>query len=176
VGGTASELSGGKFSNGALTGAFSRAFNDEATERAQEEQLPEIFYNKKFRFQLNLGLGRSIRAVESDPSGTYGLAIKPDGEGGFNFGEYPNNSPSTNTVRGLEDGVFFATGLQPIVGASALAISLPPWVRNNTILARTGDFQELSISVNAPVVVTSVSANTFVFVGNRDPIPYDPRK
>ena len=29
VGGTASELTGGKFANGALTGAFSRAFNDE---------------------------------------------------------------------------------------------------------------------------------------------------
>jgi hypothetical protein len=29
VGGTASVLSGGKFANGALTGAFSRAFNDE---------------------------------------------------------------------------------------------------------------------------------------------------
>lgn len=29
VGGTAAELSGGKFANGAITGAFSRAFNDE---------------------------------------------------------------------------------------------------------------------------------------------------
>ena len=31
VGGSASELSGGKFANGAVTGAFSRAFNDELT-------------------------------------------------------------------------------------------------------------------------------------------------
>ena len=30
VGGTASKVSGGKFANGAVTGAFSRAFNDEA--------------------------------------------------------------------------------------------------------------------------------------------------
>jgi len=32
AGGTASELTGGKFANGAITGAFSRAFNDELHE------------------------------------------------------------------------------------------------------------------------------------------------
>ncbi|PKM18270.1 MAG: hypothetical protein CVV11_13160 [Gammaproteobacteria bacterium HGW-Gammaproteobacteria-15] len=46
AGGTASKLSGGKFANGAVTGAFSRMFNDEAKHQwqrslqaAQEEQL-----------------------------------------------------------------------------------------------------------------------------------------
>jgi hypothetical protein len=43
VGGTASELSGGKFVNGAVTGAFSRAFNDEIhveEERTWSSYLP----------------------------------------------------------------------------------------------------------------------------------------
>ncbi|MFN4291480.1 MAG: hypothetical protein ACK4E7_11435 [Permianibacter sp.] len=30
IGGTVSELTGGKFANGAITAAFARAFNDEA--------------------------------------------------------------------------------------------------------------------------------------------------
>ncbi|GAA5525250.1 hypothetical protein Maes01_01815 [Microbulbifer aestuariivivens] len=36
LGGTASVASGGKFANGAITGAFSRAFNDEAQHGAQK--------------------------------------------------------------------------------------------------------------------------------------------
>jgi hypothetical protein len=36
VGGTASSLSGGKFANGAITGAFSRLFNDEVHHQGQE--------------------------------------------------------------------------------------------------------------------------------------------
>ena len=47
VGGTASSLSGGKFANGAVTGAFSRLFNDEAehgvgsTESAPKNTTPQ---------------------------------------------------------------------------------------------------------------------------------------
>jgi len=39
VGGTVSEVTGGKFANGAVTGAFSRAFNDELRDR----QLQQLF-------------------------------------------------------------------------------------------------------------------------------------
>ena len=39
LGGTASELAGGKFGNGALTGAFGRAFNDEMADFAQDRQV-----------------------------------------------------------------------------------------------------------------------------------------
>ncbi|HSX52047.1 MAG TPA: FG-GAP-like repeat-containing protein [Cellvibrio sp.] len=50
VGGTASILSGGKFANGAITGAFSRAFNDEAhqnkLEKEQYEKQRVIAYSK----------------------------------------------------------------------------------------------------------------------------------
>ena len=40
IGGTASRLSGGKFANGAITGAFSRAFNDEAHARKERNLNP----------------------------------------------------------------------------------------------------------------------------------------
>ena len=43
VGGTASVMSGGKFANGAVTGAFSRAFNDEANHKKEEH------YASKFK-------------------------------------------------------------------------------------------------------------------------------
>ena len=38
LGGTASELTGGKFANGALTGAFSRAFSDNLLEKSKSEE------------------------------------------------------------------------------------------------------------------------------------------
>ena len=42
VGGAASEISGGKFANGAVTGAFSRAFNDELEDLINEANSEEI--------------------------------------------------------------------------------------------------------------------------------------
>ena len=42
VGGTASKLTGGKFANGAFTGAFSRLFNDEATEYAKKQIIEHL--------------------------------------------------------------------------------------------------------------------------------------
>ena len=38
VGGTTSVISGGKFGNGAVTGAFSRALNDELHEKAEAQK------------------------------------------------------------------------------------------------------------------------------------------
>lgn len=49
LGGTISEISGGKFANGAVTGAFSRAFNDE----------PEIARRRRAAENLLLGEGES---------------------------------------------------------------------------------------------------------------------
>lgn len=42
IGGTASKLSGGKFANGAITGAFSRLFNDEMQHGAQNDATVEL--------------------------------------------------------------------------------------------------------------------------------------
>src|SRR5690606_40062410 len=39
VGGTASSLSGGKFANGAITGAFSRLFNDEGYHQTVKQRV-----------------------------------------------------------------------------------------------------------------------------------------
>ena len=44
VGGTASALTGGKFANGAITGAFSRGFNDEAHFKAEQESWSNKFW------------------------------------------------------------------------------------------------------------------------------------
>jgi len=45
VGGTASAVSGGKFANGAVTGAFSRAFNDEMHDQAEEKSFSDRFFD-----------------------------------------------------------------------------------------------------------------------------------
>ena len=59
VGGTASAISGGKFANGAITGAFSRGFNDEATHNELNKRTGIAFraLNKDDRERLDRGLG-----------------------------------------------------------------------------------------------------------------------
>lgn len=47
VGGTASELTGGTFENGAITGAFSRLFNDEGTKEKITEVKAALYSSKK---------------------------------------------------------------------------------------------------------------------------------
>ena len=49
VGGTASAISGGKFANGAVTGAFSRGFNDEAHFQQDRESFFEDFISRAGR-------------------------------------------------------------------------------------------------------------------------------
>jgi RHS repeat-associated protein len=44
VGGTASAMTGGKFANGAITGAFSRGFNDEAHFQYEQKSFARRFY------------------------------------------------------------------------------------------------------------------------------------
>jgi len=65
VGGTASKLSGGKFANGAMTGAFSRAFNDELHD-AFKTPAPLTFDDI---FDADVGLGVSGGGVSLDLEG-----------------------------------------------------------------------------------------------------------
>ena len=175
VGGTASELSGGKFANGAVTSAFSRAFNDEAN----HGKLSGVFENKKLLFKAGVALGQSKRDVGAPDNGnvTLGLAIFPDGKGGFIYDEYPNNRPNSHAALG--DRVIPGTGrgIEGIEGAAALTISLPKFRRDNAILTQTERFQAISVKIDAPVFVGSPGAiNTYLFFGNNDPVQFDFRR
>ena len=100
VGGTLSAATGGKFANGAMTGAFSRAFNDELHERAMEAKLtPEQrryrdegetrkFWESRLESgdpiaQLaldildNKGLGMRANERLQDFAREYGIELKP---------------------------------------------------------------------------------------------------
>ena len=44
IGGTASSIAGGKFANGAVTGAFSRLLNDDATNKVRERQMIDCHF------------------------------------------------------------------------------------------------------------------------------------
>ena len=54
LGGTVSEVTGGKFANGAIVGAFSRAFNDEISERRVHAIREEILAARDFVGGLNM--------------------------------------------------------------------------------------------------------------------------
>ena len=54
IGGSASVLSGGKFGNGAITGAFSRLLNDDATVRQQEAGCGDSCYPEGREFSEHL--------------------------------------------------------------------------------------------------------------------------
>ncbi len=55
VGGTASSITGGKFANGAVTGAFSRAFNDEAAHGCDEQCEIRGDYERDMRSPMRMG-------------------------------------------------------------------------------------------------------------------------
>ena len=89
VGGTAAELGGGKFANGAVSAAFLRLFNDEkeiarrmAEEYAKESAPREInaWFNKKegWLWIGNYRTGESI-TLTGFSGGSYGSAPAPDG-------------------------------------------------------------------------------------------------
>lgn len=62
LGGTASKLSGGKFSNGAITGAFSRLFNDEVLEHQAEAAKQKDLLDRKIKAHLTTSIDVSLDA------------------------------------------------------------------------------------------------------------------
>jgi len=170
VGGTASELSGGKFANGAVTGAFSRAFNDEI----HHGKLADFLQNRKLREATALALAASGRNVRAKDNGnrTLGLAIFPDGEGGFNNGEYPNDIPNSWAARGRMVPQSSGRSSGPIEGAAALAIAVPLSWRDFTVLEAQSQFQDVSDFVGAPVIVSGLRAGQFFFNGYDNPVQF----
>lgn len=137
--------------------------------------MPSHFADRKFINKLGLAIHRTKGAVNHDleqfgVNTTLGLAIYPDGKGGYDFGESPNSLPNEGVPQGIK-GVA-GTGKEAITGASALVIAQPEFVRNGYILNNTQRWQNLSVDSSAPVVVTSVRADIFVFNGNNDPVTY----
>ena len=76
VGGTVAEVTGGKFANGALTGAFSRAFNDELHSRFGDNR---AFTIPKQSTQLKQLVDRANAIVNRDP-GEDGTVLITDAE------------------------------------------------------------------------------------------------
>jgi len=74
VGGTASALTGGKFANGAITGAFSRAFNDETEilrnpAAAAEDQLKSVLEKSGLDHMIKTAMASPVELVVGVTSG-----------------------------------------------------------------------------------------------------------
>jgi hypothetical protein len=74
VGRTASAISGGKFSNGAVTGAFSRAFNDEMHAQAEKQSFWEHFKNRVMSGQVRDDIYTTLGAYAKGGAGLVGVA------------------------------------------------------------------------------------------------------
>jgi RHS repeat-associated protein len=135
VGGTAAEISGGKFANGALTAAFLRLFNDEsktiaelmAAEYAAESAPREInaWFNKKegWLWIGNYRTGESITlsgfsggdaGTAPAPNGVYSIVTDPKATPGW-FGLFLHDGVEVNDQTripgvGIRDGVRFHMG------------------------------------------------------------------
>jgi hypothetical protein len=89
MGGTASELSGGKFANGAITGAFSRAFNDEVEAHRNIEMkisptdaINDAIDNVEKNQTLPFGRGICAKIVVNGlNSAGFGVPLLSDGHG-----------------------------------------------------------------------------------------------
>ncbi|MCF2910861.1 hypothetical protein L1285_21370 [Pseudoalteromonas sp. DL2-H2.2] len=74
VGGTASSITGGKFVNGAITGAFSRGFNDEAHFQAQKPSFWGVFSERAMSGQVRDDLFTGLGAYAKGTAGLVGAA------------------------------------------------------------------------------------------------------
>jgi hypothetical protein len=74
IGRTASAISGGKFSNGAVTGAFSRAFNDEMHDQAEKQSFWEHFKNRVMSGQVRDDIYTTLGAYAKCGAGLVGVA------------------------------------------------------------------------------------------------------
>ncbi len=145
-----------------------------------QKGLPEIFEDEKFRRALSRGLSQSVSAVETEfqlrgDNIRAGVVVRVDDSGSYSISPSP---PSSDVIYGLEQEsrwwkATFAGALTPIRNASALAISVPRFERNNSILGDVVRWNDLSLQVKVPVVVTGRNASTFVFTGSGDPIEYE---
>ncbi|WP_428309768.1 FG-GAP-like repeat-containing protein [Hydrocarboniphaga sp.] len=84
VGGTASELGGGKFANGAVTGAFSRAYNDEQHAQFRDKVLSR--YGDILRTGKGIDLEANIKEAAGMTLGEFWDAVKTGGKW-----DYKNN-------------------------------------------------------------------------------------
>jgi hypothetical protein len=84
VAGTASELGGGKFANGAMTGAFTMLFNDLMHQEQKEESHAKYFANKKegydYMWDNSFEDGNPIREVSGWELEEGGIIVLPFGE------------------------------------------------------------------------------------------------
>ena len=85
VGGTIAEATGGKFANGALTGAFSRAFNDEEHSSREARRLQNL---ARIR-QLQVFLGGSYPSLARYSGVNFDntLPLNSSNNGEFSFGQ-----------------------------------------------------------------------------------------
>ncbi|AQQ68248.1 hypothetical protein Mag101_11805 [Microbulbifer agarilyticus] len=101
VGGTASTVSGGKFSNGAISGSFSRAFNHEVhgegglLERPRDLQLKDLV-DSEVNLELNKGplvinddldIGVDITKLAAQNLSPLSVAVDSNGQGTIALGK-----------------------------------------------------------------------------------------
>ena len=95
VGGTAAKVTGGKFANGAITGAFSRGFNDEA----HSKQSSKAWY-KKFTGQFEL----SVTLAVGDFGFQFAGGLSFDSTGGYLHGSFTPFEKGTGYFASVEAG------------------------------------------------------------------------
>jgi len=157
VGGTASKISGGKFANGAQTGAFQYLFNQggkylkkkhaiSAAKRLVEAQFKNAEYNK-----------------DSSRNSPQGAIIRYDEGGWFTEEGYyidPQNGLAVNRLvpngnqMGCEGFTCFIAGPIPInEGATALVVGLPSHYSTESMVDLSAHYQNLANMTNASVHV-----------------------
>ncbi|MEI8595411.1 hypothetical protein [Photobacterium sp. Hal280] len=102
IGGTSSKLSGGKFENGAVTGAFSRLFNDEMHR--------DGFY-ERFKDNLRKAIYADIKIIDGVGQMVVGGLLIPTG-----YGSVPGGIIAFHGMSSIEEGI---TTLGSLIGLSS---------------------------------------------------------
>ena len=100
VAGSYSNVTGGKFANGAVTGAFSRGFNDEAHKTAKDREIKKALFDKTRKIGLNVSIpSKIVDFFGGDTDGhdvgfEFGLVFGSDGDIGAYYSQFASKGLS----------------------------------------------------------------------------------
>jgi RHS repeat-associated protein len=120
IGGTASVISGGKFANGANTGAFQYLFNQAGRSCGGRPCSNRTAKNVLKRWAMQVGLRGGIKVLGAS-GGDFGLYVGFNEEGDVDYGSYETISAVLTTSAGTDIGILFSWGdiyVSDIVGES----------------------------------------------------------
>lgn len=161
VGGTASVLGGGKFKDGAWTGAFSRLFNDEASSKDPLLERARTLEEDPDFVQARLGAAGAASGAAYFHKRGYGVIVKEDRGWFERFTDYDGEYVDVENNKYSLTVAYDKTAYYPVQPEQAGYIKVPATIRNAVAVSIyrydnsiSVDYNAYARQINSPVYVS----------------------